>query len=141
MSSFKYSKVYSVQVLYIWLCRNAVATTCTVRCARGGKWKADPNCPAGWQLFNSTGSFAFTILSEMLLTVVRVLVVGGGGGGACGDYFGGAGGYVACGTFDLSSTTKVSVLVGAGGSGAKYKGTTPFECCIVCNIFLILLYL
>ena len=75
----------------------------------------DTNYHPGSQLFNSSGTF--TVPNGMVLTAARVFAVGGGGGGACGDFVGGAGGYVACGTFDLSNVSNVPVVVGEGGNG------------------------
>ena len=102
-----------------------------MRCANGGKWKADPNCPPGSQMFNSSGTF--TVPTGTTLTAARVLIAGGGGGGACGNYAGGGSGYVACGTFDLSNVSNVTVVVGTGGIG----GGGPYPCgtivlCVSC---------
>lgn len=91
-----------------------------MRCTSDGKWKINSNCSPGSQLFISNGTF--TVQTGITLTAVRVLAVGGGGGGTCGDYTGGGSGYVACGTFDLSNTPSVSVIVGNGGSGGDCAG-------------------
>lgn len=45
---------------------------------------------------------------------MRVLLVGGGSPGAFSNWAGGSGGYVACGTFNVSNSTSVPVNVGSG---------------------------
>ena len=92
---------------------------------------ADTNYPSGSQLFTSSGTF--TVPDGMVLTAARVLAVGGGGGAACGDFGGGAGGYVACGTFDLSYVSNVPVVVGAGGNrDSGVSGFLPCGTSIIC---------
>ena len=106
-----------------------------MRCTKGGKWSTITNYPPGSQLFTSSGTF--TTPTGMAVTSARVFAVGGGGGGACGDFVGGAGGYVACGTFDLSNVSDVNVVVGAGGRGDS-GGLSFFLCgtSVICVRYL-----
>lgn len=65
-------------------------------------------------MFTSNGSF----IVPPHVSRVRVVAIGGGGGGANGYMPAGGGGYVACGTFNVTSNSTVPVTVGAGGTGA-----------------------
>lgn len=79
--------------------------------------------------FASTGSSTFVVadLGKTDGSVDYIIVGGGGGGGAGSGGGGGAGGVLT--TFGASpftvSTTSYTITVGAGGSNATSRGTTP----------------
>ena len=75
----------------------------------GGVWQN--SCTKGSQLFNSSGTF----YPPPGVTTVYVLLIGSGGGGTCGNYPGGSGGHVSCGSVNVSGMTNVNVIVGDGG--------------------------
>ena len=73
------------------------------------------NCTKGSQLFISNGTF----YPPPGVALVRVFVIGGGGDGASGNYPGGSGGYVSCGSVSVSGMT--TVTVGNGGTPTGYS--------------------
>ena len=66
-------------------------------------------------LFTSDGTF---VGPENVLSV-RVIAIGGGGGGSSGPKPGGAGGYLECGTFAVTSGEEIQVVVGTCGRGGE----------------------
>ena len=96
----------------------------TVTCVNGGLWQS--SCIKGSQLFTTSGTF----FPPPGVTTVYVLLIGGGGGGTCGPMAGGSGGYVSCGSVNVSGTTNISVIVGTGGQSAcnteLYGGSSSF---------------
>lgn len=74
-------------------------------------------CGRGSQTFTSNGSFIVPRSSGPTVQV-QVVAIGGGGGGTNGHMPGGGGGYLASGTFNVSSNSTVPVTVGSGGTGA-----------------------
>ena len=100
---------------------HSICTNYTATCVNGGLWQS--SCTKGSQLFTTNGTF-YPLPG---VTIVRVFLIGGGGGGTCGNFPGGSGGYVSCGSVNLSGKTNVNVIVGDGGqpsSGAESIGGT-----------------
>ena len=75
---------------------------------------------AGSQTFIVTRSFVVPVG----VSYVRAVVVGGGGGGTSGHQPGGGGGYVNCSNVSVTSGQPISVIVGAGGTGAAYSSVS-----------------
>ena len=72
------------------------------------------------------------------VTTVYVLLIGGGGGGTLGNFPGGSGGYVSCGSVNVSATTNVNVIVGIGGQPSDtnielYGGSSSFGSIIIAS--------
>ena len=81
----------------------------TVTCVNGGLWQI--SSIKGSQLFTTNGTF----FPPLNVTTVYVLLIGGGGGGTFGDFAGGSGGYVSCGSVNVSGMININVIVGTGG--------------------------
>jgi hypothetical protein len=74
--------------------------------------------PTGGTLYQSVGSFTFTVPSNVFQ--VSVVAIGGGGGGGSGNSGGGGGGGgLAWRTFSVTPGSTASVAVGGGGSGSS----------------------
>ena len=81
-----------------------------VTCVNGGLWQN--STIKGSQLFTANGTF----YPPQGVTTVYVLLIEGGGGGTCGNFGGGSGGYVSCGSVDVSGMININIIVGIGGA-------------------------
>ena len=93
---------------------------CTVTCLIGGHWELNASSCA------LPGS-KFLIQSDIFIvpsgvTSVRALLVGGGMGNDGGTA--GSGGYVQCGTFNISSGSAITLSVGSGSAGSSIVGNS-----------------
>ena len=90
----------------------------------GGLWQS--SCIKGSQLFTTSGTF----IPPPGVTTVYALLIGGGGGGTYGDLPGGSGGYVSCGSVNVSGMTNINVIVGTEGQPSVgtqlFGGTSSF---------------
>ena len=79
-------------------------------------------CGGCSQTFTSDGLF----IVPNTVSSVRAIAVGGGAGGSNANEPGGGGGYVRCGTFNVTSGASIFVVVGAGGvGGPAINAPTP----------------
>ena len=71
------------------------------------------------EILTVTGTFTFPETLAGDTAFVRLL--GGGGGGASGYGGGGGGGHMASGNVSVSAGDSVTVTIGQGGAGGRYK--------------------